>query len=180
MNKMLTPLSTIIERWNETCLNQEFRGQVRFKKIFCFNIFFKSLLKIILIRIIYRSAMATTRVVYFFNYKTSYVHLTKISGETKTFLNAYLIEFEIKSYFKLIKWVQYMISIYISISFLSWCCCSLFETLNSLTNYLYTIFIYTEPNFRNYNISREAQLKHKFTNSRACSMYAACMKIAIN
>ena len=30
MNKMLTSLSTIIERWNEPCLNQESSGQVRF------------------------------------------------------------------------------------------------------------------------------------------------------
>ena len=30
-NKMLTSLSTIMERWNETCLNQESSGQVRFK-----------------------------------------------------------------------------------------------------------------------------------------------------
>ena len=30
-NKMLSSLSTIIERWNETCLNQESSGQVRFK-----------------------------------------------------------------------------------------------------------------------------------------------------
>ena len=58
---MLTLLSTIIDRWNETCLNQVSNGQVRFKKnlvlFFC-----KILLKIFLIRIIYRSAMATTSV----------------------------------------------------------------------------------------------------------------------
>ena len=40
VNKMLTSLSTIIERWNETCLNQESSGQVRFKKIL-FYIFVK-------------------------------------------------------------------------------------------------------------------------------------------
>ena len=32
VNKMLTSLSMIIERWNEACLNQESSGQVRFKK----------------------------------------------------------------------------------------------------------------------------------------------------
>ena len=31
VNKMLTSLSTIIEQWDETCLNQESSGQVRFK-----------------------------------------------------------------------------------------------------------------------------------------------------
>ena len=31
MNKMLTSLSTIIERWNEIYLNQESSGLVRFK-----------------------------------------------------------------------------------------------------------------------------------------------------
>ena len=61
MNKMLTSLSTIIERWNETCLNQESSGQVRFKKILVLY-FCKILLKIILIRIVFRSAMATTSV----------------------------------------------------------------------------------------------------------------------
>ena len=40
VNKMLTSLSTIIDRWNETCLNQESSGQVRFKKIL-FHIFVK-------------------------------------------------------------------------------------------------------------------------------------------
>ena len=35
VNKMLTSLSTIIDRWNETCLNKESSGQVRFKK-YCF------------------------------------------------------------------------------------------------------------------------------------------------
>ena len=74
---MLTSLSTIIERWNETCLNQESNGQVRFFFVVVFffllllffffffffflNLvlyFFKILLKICLIRIIYRSAIA--------------------------------------------------------------------------------------------------------------------------
>ena len=62
MNKMLTSLSTIIERWNETCLNQESSGQVRFKKNLVLFFFCKILLKIILIRITYRSAKATTSV----------------------------------------------------------------------------------------------------------------------
>ena len=33
VNKILTSLSTIIDRWNETELNQESSGQVRFEKI---------------------------------------------------------------------------------------------------------------------------------------------------
>ena len=40
VNKMLTSLSTIIDRWNETYLNQESSGQVRFKKIL-FYVFVK-------------------------------------------------------------------------------------------------------------------------------------------
>ena len=40
VNKMLTSLSTIRERLNETCLNQESSGQVRLKKI-VFYIFVK-------------------------------------------------------------------------------------------------------------------------------------------
>ena len=61
VNKMLTSLSTIIDRWNETYLNQESSGQVSFKKklVLCFC---KILLKISLIRIIFRSAMTTTSV----------------------------------------------------------------------------------------------------------------------
>ena len=39
VNKLVTSLSTIIERWNETCLNQESSGQVCFKKIL-FYVFF--------------------------------------------------------------------------------------------------------------------------------------------
>ena len=66
VNKILTSISTIIDRWNETELNQESSGQVRFKKnlVLCSC---KILLKIILIRIIFRSAMATTSVCLKFN-----------------------------------------------------------------------------------------------------------------
>ena len=52
VNKISTSLFTIIERWNVTCLNQQLSGQVRVL-YFC---------KILLIRIIYRFAMATTSV----------------------------------------------------------------------------------------------------------------------
>ena len=64
MNKMLTSLSTIIERWNETCLNQELSDPIRLKKNLVIY-FCKILLKIILIRIVFRSAMATTSVLVF-------------------------------------------------------------------------------------------------------------------